>query len=624
MENIFYVILAILGLGFLVFIHELGHYFMAKKAKMKVEVFSIGFGKAIISWYRGDTKWQIAILPFGGYVKIAGMDKEGDKEPYEIKGGFFATKPLDRIKVSFMGPLVNIVFALAAFSVIWSFGGRNKTFTDITKKIGYVDPKSELYNLDVKPGDEILRYNNKNYTGFIDAIYTGFLKKNDVKISGYKVNYFNKTKKPYEYTLNTYKDPSKAKDFSTIGIMAPANYLISENEQSVVVQGLEKSDRILWANGKLLFSSMQLNQLINDPPIYVTVKRQDKIFNVVLPRTKIDDLKLSFNQKSELDDLRYDNNIKTSLEELHFIPYFVDDNLVVQNEIGFISNSNKSENLQKYDQIIAVNSEKITNVSGLFTAIQSPKILMIVKKESIIDNKPSYKVADSDFDKSLNIAALHQIVSKIGTERQVDKIDNTVILKPFEPLTVNQAVEKNPDNIVVKSFLAFKEKVENEKSPEKKEKALLELNEMANKKILDISVMDKIVKYNPNPFKVFADCFKEVYRTLFFLFTGTVSPKHLSGPVGIFHIMKTSWSLGPLEALYWLGFISINLGFINLLPIPVLDGGHIVFSVVEAITRRPLKAKTREKFIIPFVILIIGMAIFMTYHDIVRLVTNFF
>ena len=82
--------------------------------------------------------------------------------------------------------------------------------------------------------------------------------------------------------------------------------------------------------------------------------------------------------------------------------------------------------------------------------------------------------------------------------------------------------------------------------------------------------------------------------------------------------------MGILESLFWLGVISLNLGFVNLLPIPVLDGGHIVFSVVEMITKKPIKAKTMEKLIIPFIVLLILAFIFITYNDILRWVKGFF
>jgi regulator of sigma E protease len=143
--NILYILLTFLGLGFLIFIHELGHYFAAKKVGMKIEVFSIGFGKPIYSFKRNGVKWQICMLPFGGFVKIAGMEKEGDIEPSQIKDGFFGQKPFSRIKVSLAGPLVNLVFAFLAFSIIWTCGGRKKNFSEYTKKIGFVEQQSNLY-----------------------------------------------------------------------------------------------------------------------------------------------------------------------------------------------------------------------------------------------------------------------------------------------------------------------------------------------------------------------------------------------------------------------------------------------------------------------------------------------
>src|ERR1700720_3096977 len=109
--NLIYILLAIFGLSILIFIHELGHYFMARRLGMRVETFSIGFGKPIYSWMRDGVRWQIGWLLFGGYVKIAGMDTSDQRDLYAVEDGFFGKRPLDRIKVAFMGPFVNIVFA---------------------------------------------------------------------------------------------------------------------------------------------------------------------------------------------------------------------------------------------------------------------------------------------------------------------------------------------------------------------------------------------------------------------------------------------------------------------------------------------------------------------------------
>ena len=152
-ESLFHIFLGILGLGFLVFIHELGHYFVARREGMKVEAFSIGFGRSIYSWMHQGVRWQIGWLPFGGFVRIAGMQKEGSLEPHEIPGGFFSKKPMQRIRVALAGPFVNIVFALVVFVGLWLSGGQDKPFQELTRRIGWVDPRSTLYTQGLRPGD---------------------------------------------------------------------------------------------------------------------------------------------------------------------------------------------------------------------------------------------------------------------------------------------------------------------------------------------------------------------------------------------------------------------------------------------------------------------------------------
>src|SRR5690606_1659179 len=118
--------------------------------------------------------------------------------------------------------------------------------------------------------------------------------------------------------------------------------------------------------------------------------------------------------------------------------------------------------------------------------------------------------------------------------------------------------------------------------------------------------------------------FQEVYRTLFALITGYLSPKHIGGPVGIVQVIQNGWSVGAKEALYWLGMISLNLGLLNLLPIPVLDGGYVLFALFESVTKKRLKAKTMERLIFPFIILMIALFIYLTYNDLLRLLGRFF
>ena len=96
----------------------------------------------------------------------------------------------------------------------------------------------------------------------------------------------------------------------------------------------------------------------------------------------------------------------------------------------------------------------------------------------------------------------------------------------------------------------------------------------------------------------------------------------MSGPIGIVQVVHDNSMVSLKEALFWLGAISLNLGVLNLLPLPVLDGGSICFALYEMITGQRLKTKTLEKFIIPFAILLIGFFIFLTYHDLARIFSH--
>jgi Predicted membrane-associated Zn-dependent proteases 1 len=187
--NVIYILFAIVGLGFLVFIHELGHYLLARRAGMKIEVFSIGFGRPILSWMYQGVKWQVCLLPFGGYVKIAGMQKEGKLEPCEIPDGFYSKSPGKRIQVALAGPLVNIVFALLGFSLLWCLGGRDKLFKEYTRRIGWVEPASPLYEQGVRPGDVIEKYDGRPFRGVKDLLVASVMDAPSMQIEGYKVDY---------------------------------------------------------------------------------------------------------------------------------------------------------------------------------------------------------------------------------------------------------------------------------------------------------------------------------------------------------------------------------------------------------------------------------------------------
>lgn len=113
--------------------------------------------------------------------------------------------------------------------------------------------------------------------------------------------------------------------------------------------------------------------------------------------------------------------------------------------------------------------------------------------------------------------------------------------------------------------------------------------------------------------------FKQMFITVGYLFTGGIKLNQLSGPVGIYSLVGQQRSAGIANVLYLMAFLSINVGFINLLPIPAFDGGHILFIIIEKIKGSPVNPELENKIHTVFLILLMLLMIVITFNDILRL-----
>ena len=144
-------------LGFLVFIHEGGHFLVAKACKIFVKEFSIGFGPKLYSWKGKETKYSIRLIPLGGYVSMLGEEERSDEE-----GSFSKASILKRIAIVLAGPTVNIVFGLVVYFVLMSISGNNLS----TVIRDFLPDNSISEKLQI--GDEIIELNNKKIHTKID------------------------------------------------------------------------------------------------------------------------------------------------------------------------------------------------------------------------------------------------------------------------------------------------------------------------------------------------------------------------------------------------------------------------------------------------------------------------
>ena len=109
-----------------------------------------------------------------------------------------------------------------------------------------------------------------------------------------------------------------------------------------------------------------------------------------------------------------------------------------------------------------------------------------------------------------------------------------------------------------------------------------------------------------------------ILRTLGGLFTGETSPKQLMGPVGIASLSGESAEAGLIPLLGLLASISLNLGLLNLLPIPVLDGGHILILLLEGIARRDFSMRVKERMLVAGFVLLMVLMVTVIYNDLTR------
>jgi regulator of sigma E protease len=169
-----YILPFIAILSILVFVHEYGHFWVARRCGVHVEIFSIGFGRELFHWHdRHGTRWRIALLPLGGYVRMRG-DADETSAPDAVavlamtpeeRATAFPTQPVSkRIAIVMAGPAANILFAIVVMAITFMTIGQSYT----PPVVGEVLAGSPAAQSGMMPGDRFLRLNGESVKRFED------------------------------------------------------------------------------------------------------------------------------------------------------------------------------------------------------------------------------------------------------------------------------------------------------------------------------------------------------------------------------------------------------------------------------------------------------------------------
>ncbi|MDR1325544.1 MAG: site-2 protease family protein [Treponema sp.] len=269
------ILLGILGLGIVVFVHELGHFLAARLVGIHVEAFSIGWGNPILKKKIGDVEYRIGMFPLGGYCKMKGENEF--QEAYENKknaitptvGSFFGVSPWRRIVVSFAGPFFNLIFAAVALSMIWGFGFDVNTLENRIVLVSSVNP-AERYPADeaaLETGDRIIEINGKPITNYHDVQETIAI--NPETSLNVKVERSGAIQE-----LTVRPDLDKSTGAGKIGVYFWTEPVVASVEPGspAGIADLRSGDRILTVNGQDFPYTVALVKIMQDKPATLDVE----------------------------------------------------------------------------------------------------------------------------------------------------------------------------------------------------------------------------------------------------------------------------------------------------------------------------------------------------------------
>jgi regulator of sigma E protease len=317
--DIAFLFVAIFALGFTIFIHELGHFLAARQRGLIITRFSIGFGPKLFGWTSNGVEYRLSAIPFGGYVALPQLSDMGRLEGNEthdnsgVEGSDnrksawddfdedeneAVPEPppkisyADKMIVSVMGAVFNILLAFALSAILWFFG-YDVTDAQLTTKIGYVAETVERWNPLVEegeevtspakkagllPGDEIMAVDGSPVDDFMD-IQNRIITGKQQTAQGRRLLTLTILREGQEKKLEIYPEVWGSEEIRVIGIGPKETFFIGELSPDMPAQqvGLQTGDQPVSLNGQIIHSFSQLVSMLEkvkkDESVSLTVRQ---------------------------------------------------------------------------------------------------------------------------------------------------------------------------------------------------------------------------------------------------------------------------------------------------------------------------------------------------------------
>jgi regulator of sigma E protease len=590
-----YIALTVIAISMLILVHEFGHFICAKAVGMRVEVFSIGFWKRLVGVKIGDTDYRVSLVPLGGYVKVTGESPEEGAalKPYE----FWAKTPGQRALFVSGGVVMNILMALVFFIVAFAIG---VPFT--AARVGEVQPGSPAWQAGVQRGDQIVKVNDVS-----DPVFEQLTRATVLGEAGSVRLQVKRDGRLLEMAIEPqYNSRLGAR---TIGLVPQAQPLVTGlaklqyagGASPAEEGGVRLGDRILAVNGVPVHTAGDVeDQLLNYPDSELTL----------LVQRKGKDLTLHVHSRPAEEYMLGISGMTATVDEL---------------QPGGVA---QRAGLQEGDRITAVNGRPVQSVIDLQSALNQA-------------NGPArLDVARKDGNVTLTVAVPDAIAARDLIDSLAFKSGNTLTwVKQDGP--AYEAGMRVGDKILSVGGVEVGKWEEVLAAGAQAGDGPREMEWSRDGKTLSASITPVLTPRGTGgaigilmewPVTVdrrygalravgvglsdFRQTLIDTLASIEGIATHTVSPRMLGGIVSIARFSYRAAEFGLGKLFYLTAVLSVSIGFLNILPIPILDGGHLLFLAIEKLRGRRVSEKAMSIAQTIGGVLLIMLVVYVTRNDI--------
>ncbi len=582
------IVLAAVGFGLMVVAHEFGHFLAAKLVGVRVERFSVGFGWKLWSRTWGETEYVLAALPVGGYVKMAGGD-EGE-EATGAPDEFISKTPGQRAVVLVAGPVFSILFGIPLAIAMFLVGREVPQ-----AKVSHVVVESAAWKAGLKQGDTIVRVEGREVGNFDELREAVFKSSAEIAIPVV----VEREGKTLDLTATLALQHGLGVQCQALTLELKEVTPESPAEQA----GLQPGDVMVSANGTRLRSWQQFRSKILASP--------GQTMRLVVRRDGVDRMIEATPRVIKRGD-----------------PGFT---IHLPNEVGYVREGFPAEGkLRVGDRIVAVNGRRVYRWWPIEEAVplEAATVTFTVARDG------------GRREVEVNLEAGTWLADRAGIAPVAAFIVDTVHGEAEPPLRPGDRIlEAGRGDVAtaIRTDLLYRPLLDvldwmsraktlrvQRGSEEPFEVALTPGTRRAGR--LGVGPVSMVVFHQEGLGGAIAHAPKKtldagllVYVVLRKLMTGGAKGSDIAGPLGIFQIMYASARRGWGYFFWLVHLLTVNIGLLNLLPIPPLDGGRLLMVGYEKVRGRRMSQKVQEAILIAGVVLVVMIFAFATFNDVRRI-----